>query len=81
MKKKIKNAFNYCEPWHQDSSEVLKRIARHLAAHTGAPEAETTTHFFQRLAILLAKGNASLILRRRPDDTDPRVDGDLDFDN
>ena len=37
-----------------------------LARHTGLEEAEKTRHLFQRLAVLLAKGNAALFLNRVP---------------
>ena len=66
--------------WHKNSIVILDRIARQLAAHTGVPDEETKRHFYQRLSILLTKGNAALILRRRPDTSDPMIDGDLDFD-
>ena len=66
--------------WDPNSLVILDRISRQLAAHTGVPNEETSRHFYQRLGILLAKGNAALLLRRRPDDSDPVIDVDLDFD-
>ena len=41
---------------------------------------EVTRHLFQRLGVLLARGNAALILNRVPVYTDAIVDGDQDMD-
>ena len=64
--------------WHPESASVLSKLARQLAAQTGVTNEETTRHFFQRLSILLVKGNSSLIMRRMSICTDARVDGVVD---
>ena len=47
------------------------------ARQTGQDEAEKQRHLFQRLAVLLARGNAeALILNRLPTHPDPHIDGD-----
>ena len=68
--------------WHPEAVLVLTKLAKHLAAQTGRTSEETISHFYQRLGILLARGNSALILSRKPDTTfsDARVDGDLDVD-
>ncbi len=38
-----------------------------LARHQGEDEREATRHLWQRLAVLLQKGNAALILNRTPE--------------
>ena len=65
--------------WHPESASVLSKLSRQLAAQTGVTYEETTRHFFQRLSILLVKGNSSLIIRRMPTCTDARVDGVVDI--
>ena len=65
--------------WHPESEATIKKLSLQLASHTGSDATETTRHLFQKLGILLAKGNAALILRRRIVYSDARVDGDQDF--
>ena len=65
--------------WHPDSEKILIKLAQQLASHTGVPSEETSRHFFQRLGILLVRGNAALITTRTPTFVDPVVDGDLDY--
>ena len=64
--------------WHKDGVEVISKLARQLASHTGGAKDEVTRHLFQRLGVLLARGNAALILNRVPVYTDAIVDGDQD---
>ena len=53
-----------------------------LASHTGKKADEQIKHLFQRLGILLMRGNSALILNRTPRHADAaEVDGDQDFDN
>ena len=65
--------------WHPEAVHVLTKLAKQLASHTGAKPEETISHFYQRLGILLAKGNSALILNRTTL-PDAIVDGDLDID-
>jgi hypothetical protein len=46
-----------------------------LAQHTGEEESEKIRHLYQRLAILLVKGNAALFLNRLPSHPSPMIDG------
>jgi hypothetical protein len=39
---------------------ALTRLGRQLARQTGREEEETVRNFFQRLSVLLMKGNAAL---------------------
>ena len=66
--------------WHKDSEEIITLLSMQLASHTGGKRDEVKHHLFQRLGISLARGNANLIMRRRPDQVDAIVDGDLDRD-
>ena len=42
---------------------------------SGREEAECVRHLFQRLSILLVKGNAALFLNRQPHHPEPEIDG------
>ena len=42
----------------------VKRLGSALARHTGQEESEAICHVTQRLAVLLAKGNAALLFNR-----------------
>jgi hypothetical protein len=44
----------------------LKKLGAALARHIGEEESDKIRHFYQRLAILLVKGNAALFLNRLP---------------
>ena len=46
--------------WSDRAADNIKSIGRQLGQRTGAPPAETTTHLFQRLAIALWRGNATM---------------------
>ena len=52
--------------WHKSAVDAVTKLARQLARHTRREEGETTRHLFQRLSVLLMKGNAALILSRTP---------------
>ena len=65
--------------WHPNSEIVLTKLAKQLAAQTGNQPSEVTSHLYQRLGILLARGNSSLITRRTPVFADPMVDGVIDI--
>ena len=53
--------------WHADAVPEITRIARVLARETGKEEKMAISHIFKRLSISLARGNAALILSRKPD--------------
>ena len=61
--------------WEELAEKQIKRLGAALARHTGQEEAEKTRHLFQRLAVLLAKGNAALFLNRVPCHPSAVIDG------
>ena len=66
--------------WHEEAVPVVSKLARQLASHASKDAEEQTRHLFQRLSLLLMRGNAALILNRTPVHADAVVDGDQDFD-
>ena len=62
--------------WHETGEEQIKKIGVALARHLGQDEADTVRHLFQRLAVLLVKGNVALLINRIPNHPDPEIDGD-----
>ena len=62
--------------WHDQTVSLVKRLGSALARQTGQDESEAIRHLSQRLAVLLAKGNASLLLNRVPTFPPPHVDGE-----
>ena len=61
--------------WHEQSALQVKKIGSALARHTGQEESEAIRHLAQRLSVLLAKGNAALLLNRSPTFPSPEIDG------
>ena len=61
--------------WHEVAVDQIKKLGRALARNTGAEEDVAIRHLFQRLGILLAKGNAALFLNRVPTFPESEVDG------
>ena len=53
----------------------VKKLGAALARQSGREEAECVRHLFQRLSILLVKGNAALFLNRQPHHPEPEIDG------
>ena len=53
---------------HQVAVEQVKRIGAALARNQGSDEKVATRQLFQRLSLTLMRGNAALIIGRRPDD-------------
>ena len=53
----------------------LKKLGSALARHSGAEESTAISHLFQRLSILLVKGNSALVMNRVPDNVHSAVDG------
>ena len=66
--------------WHPDSEAIITKLASQLASQSGGVTAEVSRHLFQRLGILLARGNASLITTRSPQYVEASVDGDVDIE-
>ena len=65
--------------FHKVAVEQVKKIGAALARHQGSDERVATRQLFQRLSLTLMRGNAALILGRRPDSdfATPEVDGVL----
>ena len=61
--------------WHEVATVQIKRMGAALARNTGQDEADKTRHLFQRLAVLLVKGNSALFLNRMPSHPSPDIDG------
>jgi hypothetical protein len=61
--------------WHEQAVTQIEKLGAALARQTGEEEAEKKRHLFQRLAVLLAKGNAALFLNRIPNFPSPEIDG------
>ena len=64
--------------WHEVAVNQVKKLASALALQEGRQEGEVVAHAFQRLAIILQKGNAKILLNRIPHSTGGPVDGDYD---
>ena len=60
--------------WSNEAARTISNIGRLLGQRSGTDLAISTRHLFQRLAIGLWKGNATLWVRRLPVNS-PRVDG------
>ena len=52
--------------WEEQAVLQIKKVGAALARQTGQDEGEKQRHLFQRLAVLLAKGNSALFLNRMP---------------
>ena len=65
--------------FHKVAVEQVKRIGSAVARHQGSDERVATRQLFQRLSLTLMRGNAALILSRRPaeDLVGPQIDGIL----
>ena len=50
--------------WHDKAADQIRKLARASARNTGREEEEAIRHLFQRLAVLLVQGNASLLINR-----------------
>ena len=61
-------AFETLGGLHQVAVEQVKRIGVALARNQGSDEKVATRQLFQRLSLTLMRGNAALIIGRRPDD-------------
>ena len=67
--------------WHDNAVPQIKKLGSALARQQGRTEQEETEtihHLFQRLAISLMKGNASLLINRFQTFPTAQVDGDME---
>ena len=56
-------------------SVLVKKLASAQARQTGEEQSEATRHLYQKLSVLLARGNAALLLNRFPTFASPDIDG------
>ena len=63
--------------FHRVAFEQVKLIGAALARHQGSDEQVVSRQLFQRLSVTLMRGNAALLMSRRPanDFAPPEVDG------
>ena len=60
--------------WHEDAVPLITRLAMQLASNTVKEADEQIKYLFQRMGILLMRGNSALILNRTPTHVDVEVD-------
>ena len=62
---------------HRVAVEQLKRLGAAVGRHQGSDERVSSRQLFQRLSLTLMRGNAALIIGRRPDDdiASAQIDG------
>ena len=63
--------------WHPIAVKHIQKLGSTLARATCGNDSVTIQHLFQRLGILLVKGNVNLILNRIPRDIQPEINGIL----
>ena len=63
--------------WHPTAAQHLRKLGSALARATCSEESVTINHFFQRLSVLLVKGNMSLLLNRLICDINSEINGDI----
>ena len=61
--------------WHEAAEQELRKLGSALARQTGQEDAVATSHLFQKLSVLLMKGNAALINNREPGAISSIIDG------
>ena len=61
--------------WHSKAVDQIRMLAKAQGRAIGKDEDEATRHLFQRLSVLLVKGNAALLLNRIPSHPMPEIDG------
>ena len=62
--------------FHKVAMEQVKRIGAALARHQGSDEKAASRQLLQRMSITLMRGNAAMLMSRRPGDlAPPEVDG------
>ena len=52
---------------HRVTVQQLKQLGSALGRQTGQDESVAISHLFQRFSLHLMKGNASMLVTRRPD--------------
>ena len=55
----------------------VRKLGAALARHTGQEESEAIGHLWERLGVLVQRGNAVILRNRVPSLPDPLIDGNL----
>jgi hypothetical protein len=63
--------------WHELAVGEIRKLAAALARQSGQEEKEARSHLFQKLSILLVRGNAALFVNRIPDNVESHIDGQM----
>ena len=63
--------------FHSAADRQVRKLGAALARHNGQQEEEASRHLFQRLSIMIQKGNSSMITNRKSNYPSPETDGDL----
>ena len=63
--------------WHAETVEQIKKLASAQARQSGEDRSEAIRHLYQKMSVLLTRGNAALLLNRQPSFPSPEVDGIL----
>ena len=61
--------------WHEVAQAELKKLGAALARQTGQEDSVATSHLFQKLSVLLVKGNSAMINNRQPGLVPSSIDG------
>ena len=61
--------------WHELAVGKIQKLTVALARQTGQEEKKARSHLFQRLSVLLARGNSALFVNHIPDNDHPDIDG------
>ena len=64
--------------WQEAALMAIKKLGRQVGRAVGKPEADAVRQLRQRLAVVLARDNASMICARAPTCPTADVDGDVD---
>ena len=63
--------------WLEETVAQVKKLASAQARQTGEDRSEAIRHLYQKLSVLLTRGNAALLLNRQPSFPNRDIDGVL----
>jgi hypothetical protein len=63
--------------WHDETVAQVKKLDSAQTRQTGEERSEVIRHLYQKLSVLLARGNAALLLNRFPTFPSSDIDGVL----
>ena len=61
--------------WHELAVAEIRKLAVALARQTGQEDKECQSHLYQRLSVLLVRGNCALLVNRIPENNTADIDG------